>query len=191
MAKTATVTIKKYANRRLYNTATSTYVTLENLAEMIREGVEFNVYDVKTGADITRSVLTQIIVEAEVNGKNLLPVPFLRQLISFYGGNVDNVLGSYLEQAMNTFTVNRDKLRETIGKVGAPVFPMSLEEMSKQNMAMFERTVKIFSPFAPGEGEGAAAGARMKAESERSLEELQAQFDKLQKQIGDILKARR
>jgi polyhydroxyalkanoate synthesis repressor PhaR len=189
--KQGPVTIKKYANRRLYNTATSTYVTLDNLAEMVKEGIEFNVYDAKTGDEITRPVLTQIIMEAENSGKNLLPVSFLRQLIGFYGGNMDWVLGRYLEQAMSTFSGNKDKVRDAMSKVSGGMFPFNLEEVGKQNMALFERTVKMFSPFAPGEGEGAAAGARMRAESERSLEELQGQLDKLQKQIGDILKGRR
>jgi len=188
--KPITVTIKKYANRRLYNTATSTYVTLENLAEMVKEGIEFNVYDAKSGDDITRTVLTQIIMEAENSGKNLLPVNFLRQLIGFYGGNMDWVLGRYLEQSMQSFTGNQDKMREAMQKVSGGIFPFNLEEMGKQNMSMLERTMKMFSPFAEGQGEGAAAGARMKAESERSLEELQGQLDKLQKQIGDILKGR-
>lgn len=188
--KPVTVTIKKYANRRLYNTATSTYVTLENLAGMVKEGIEFNVYDAKTGDDITRSVLTQIIMEAENSGKNLLPLSFLRQLIGFYGGNMDWVLGRYLDQSMQSFMGNQDKMKEAMQKVSGGIFPFSLEEMGKQNMTMLERTMKIFSPFATGEGDGAVAGARMKAESERSLEELQGQLDKLQKQIGDILKGR-
>lgn len=194
--RTGPVTIKKYANRRLYNTATSTYVTLENLAAMVKEGTEFNVYDAKNGEDITRSVLTQIIMEAENKGQSLLPTSFLRQLIGFYGGNMDWVLGRYLDQSMQTFTGNQDQVREMLGAMTGGIFPVEkLEDVGKQNMAMLERTMKMFSPFSPASGESAdaqssaqAAAKRMKAESERSLEELQGQLDRLQKQIGDIMK---
>ncbi len=189
--RTGPVTIKKYANRRLYNTATSTYVTLENLAAMVKEGTEFNVYDAKSGEDITRSVLTQIIMEAENKGQSLLPTSFLRQLIGFYGGNMDWVLGRYLDQSMQTFTGNQDQLREMLGAMTGGIFPVEkLEDVGKQNMAMLERTMKMFSPFGASADSGDAQNAakRMKAESERSLEELQGQLDRLQKQIGDIMK---
>lgn len=189
--RTGPVTIKKYANRRLYNTATSTYVTLENLAAMVKEGTEFNVYDAKSGEDITRSVLTQIIMEAENKGQSLLPTSFLRQLIGFYGGNMDWVLGRYLDQSMQNFAGNQDKMREMLGAMTGGIFPVDkLEEVGKQNLAMLERTVKMFSPFTAAESADplAAASKRMKAESERSLEELQGQIDRLQKQIGDMMR---
>lgn len=193
--RTGPVTIKKYANRRLYNTATSTYVTLENLLAMVKEGTEFNVYDAKSGEDITRSVLTQIIMEAENKGQSLLPTSFLRQLIGFYGGNMDWVLGRYLDQSMQTFTGNQGKMREMLGTMTGGIFPVDkLEEVGKQNLAMLERTVKMFSPFTAAAGESAdaqSAGKRMKAESERSLEELQDQLNRLQKQIGDITKGKK
>lgn len=191
--KSAPVTIKKYANRRLYNTATSTYVTLENLAAMVREGTEFNVYDAKTGDDITRSVLTQIIMEAENSGTGMLPVPFLRQIIGFYGGNMDQVLGKYLEHSMQSFTGNQEKMRSMMQSMTGGMFPIGggLEEMSKQNMAMFERTIKMFNPLESSSGAGQSAGERMKAESEKSLDELQKQLDQLQRQIGDIVKGRK
>jgi polyhydroxyalkanoate synthesis repressor PhaR len=190
--KTGPVTIKKYANRRLYNTATSTYVTLDDLAVMVKEGTEFNVYDAKSGEEITRSVLTQIIMEAENKGQSLLPTSFLRKLIGFYGGNMDWVLGKYLDQSMQTFSQNQDKMRETLKTVTGGMFPVTaLEEMGKNNLAMFERTMKMFSPFGEGDGTGAEAAKKIRAESERSLDELQGQLDKLQQQISDIMKGRK
>src|SRR6266581_6393496 len=107
----APITIKKYANRRLYNTATSSYVTLDNLCQMVKDGADFVVYDAKTGDDITRSVLTQIIVEEEGKGHNLLPTNFLRQLIGFYGGAMQGVVPGYLDQAMKTFTQHQEQMQ--------------------------------------------------------------------------------
>ena len=150
-ASKSSVTIKKYANRRLYNTATSTYVTLEDLSAMVKEGTEFNVYDAKTSEDITRSVLTQIIVEEEGKSgqQNLLPIGFLRQLIAFYGDNLQWMVPKYLEQSMEALTGNQDKIREMFQTSFGSIFPFgsTLEEMGKQNMAMFERTMQMFSPF--------------------------------------------
>lgn len=144
------ITIKKYANRRLYNTATSTYVTLEDLSAMVKEGLNFNVYDAKTSEDITRSVLTQIIVEEEgkTGQQNLLPISFLRQLISFYGDNLQWMVPKYLEQSMEALTCNQEKIREYFSASFGNIFPFgtTLEEMGKQNMAMFERTMSMFSP---------------------------------------------
>jgi polyhydroxyalkanoate synthesis repressor PhaR len=145
-----TVTIKKYANRRLYNTATSTYVTLENLSQMVKEGTEFNVYDAKTSEDITRSVLTQIIVEEEgKTGQNLLPIGFLRQLIGFYGDSMQWMVPKYLEQSMQMLTKNQEQIRGYFQSTFGGMFPFgsTLEEMGKQNMAVFERTMRMFSPF--------------------------------------------
>jgi polyhydroxyalkanoate synthesis repressor PhaR len=188
--KSSPVTIKKYANRRLYNTATSTYVTLEDLAKMVKEGTEFNVYDAKSGEDITRSVLTQIIMEAENSGSSMLPVPFLRQLIGFYGGNMEPMLGKYLEQSLSSFSGNQEKMRELMTQMTGGMFPVgSIEEMGKQNMAMFERTMKMFTPMAGGDVQ--EAGKRLREQSEKSLAELQDQLDKLQRQIGDIMKGGR
>ncbi len=147
----ATVTIKKYANRRLYNTATSSYVTLENLSVMVKEGTEFNVYDAKSGEDITRSVLTQIIVEEEGKSgqQNLLPIGFLRQLIAFYGDNMQWMVPKYLEQSMQMLTQNQDQLRGYFQNTFGSMFPFgsTLEEMGKQNLAMFERAMRMFTPF--------------------------------------------
>jgi polyhydroxyalkanoate synthesis repressor PhaR len=147
------ITVKKYANRRLYNTATSSYVTLEDLAKMIKEGGDFIVIDAKTGEDITRSVLTQIIVEQEQKGQNLLPVSFLRQLISLYGDSMQFLVPGYLEQAMVSFARNQDRLRDSL-RTTFGLFPFGgqLEEIGKQNMALFEQALKMMSPYAAGGG---------------------------------------
>jgi len=156
-ASKSSITIKKYANRRLYNTATSTYVTLEDLSQMVKDGNEFNVYDAKTSEDITRSVLTQIIVEEEGKSgqQNLLPIGFLRQLISFYGDSLQWMVPKYLEQSMESLTGNQDRIREYFQNTSLNIFPFgtTLEEMSKQNVAMFERTMGMFSPFSGNLGE--------------------------------------
>lgn len=145
------VTIKKYANRRLYNTATSAYVTLENLSEMVKQGIEFNVYDAKTGEDLTRGVLTQVIVEEEGKSgqQNLLPTSFLRQLIGFYGDNMQWMVPKYLEHSMQVLANNQDQLRQYFQQTFGNMFPFSstLEDMSKQNLAMFENTMKLFTTF--------------------------------------------
>jgi polyhydroxyalkanoate synthesis repressor PhaR len=164
-AQKTPITIKKYANRRLYNTETSSYVTLDHLCHMVQDGVEFVVYDAKTGEDITRSVLTQIIVEEEAKGQNLLPINFLRQLISFYGHSMQWMVPSYLEQMMN-----------------------ALAENGKQNMAAFEQAMQLFSPFgqeAAAEGEATGRGGNDNDDAQ-SLEQLKAQVDLLQKQIESL-----
>ena len=132
------VVVKKYANRRLYNTATSSYVTLDDLATLIKEGGDFVANDAKTGEDITRSVLTQIIVEQEQKGQNLLPISFLRQLISFYGDSMQFLVPGYLEQAMVAFARNQEQMRKNL-QATFGIFPFGqFEEMGKQNMALFE-----------------------------------------------------
>lgn len=144
------VVIKKYANRRLYNTATSSYVTLENLAEMVKGGTEFNVYDAKSNEDITRAVLAQIIVEEESKtGQNLLPISFLRRLIGFYGDNMQWLVPKYLEHSLQSLSKNQEQIREYYQTTLGGMFPFgnTLEQMSKQNLAMFERTMRMFSPF--------------------------------------------
>lgn len=143
--------IKKYANRRLYDTGRSSYVTLDDLCEMIKEGHDFVVQDAKTTEDITRSVLTQIIVEQESRGHNLLPTGFLRKLIGFYGNNVQSVVPNYLEQTIDIFIKNQEKLNDQINKSfeGMQMFPgvPALEELNRKNIEMFERTMKMFPPF--------------------------------------------
>ncbi len=150
--------IKKYANRRLYNTDTSTYVTLDNLAEMVRSERDFVVYDAKTGEDLTHQVLTQIIVEQESKGQNLLPISFLRQLIRFYGNSMEKLVPSYLEFSMNTLTREQEKYTQQIAETfgSAPFGGAAFEAMQKQalqNMEMFEQALSMFKPFGAGENE--------------------------------------
>ncbi|WP_246514038.1 polyhydroxyalkanoate synthesis repressor PhaR [Neoroseomonas soli] len=183
------VVVKKYANRRLYNTEASTYVTLDDLAKMIRDGRDFVVYDAKTGDDITRSVLTQIIVEEESKGgQNLLPTAFLRQLIGYYGDNLQGLVPRYLEFAMASFGRQQDQMRRTMEQAigGFVPFPPSfpnLEEMGKQNMAMLERAMSLFAPFARREDGGApAAGPEVDA--------LRAEIDSLREELARLRSAR-
>ncbi len=154
----APITIKKYANRRLYNTATSSYVTLDHLCEMVKEGVEFTVHDAKTGEDITRSVLTQIIVEEEGKGQHLLPISFLRQLIGFYGDNMQRMLlPTYLDASMQAFSTNQERMQGYLKETFGVPFG-NMEEMSRQNMAMFDRAMQLFNPFlAAAQAERSAA----------------------------------
>ena len=146
-SQTTPVVVKKYANRRLYNTESSAYITLDNVAEMVRQGRDFVVYDAKTGEDITRSVLTQIIVEEEAKGRNLLPTGFLRQLIGFYGDSLQSLVPRYLEQALNAFTRQQEQMRDAMKQTVGNFFPFGVEEMSRQNVAMMERALSLFSPF--------------------------------------------
>ena len=138
------VVVKKYANRRLYNTESSSYVTLEDLAQMVRAGRDFVVYDAKSSDDITRSVLTQIIVEEEAKGSHLLPESFLRQLIGFYGDSLQGVLPRYLEATMTGFSRQQEEMRRGMEQA---LKPFSLEEISQRNMQMMERAMSLFSPF--------------------------------------------
>lgn len=157
MAKsTEPVTIKKYANRRLYNTGTSTYVTLEDLANMVKEGEDFVVYDAKNGEDITHSVLTQIIFEQENKGQNLLPIAFLRQIIRFYGDSMQMLVPRYLEASIDSFTKDQEKYRDHVAKTLTGGGFAGLDDHVRRNMDMFERAFHIFLPFPKGE-EGAAA----------------------------------
>lgn len=150
------VVIKKYANRRLYNTQTSTYVTLDHLAQMVKDGTEFEVHDARSGENITRQVLTQIIVEEESKGQHMLPIQFLRQLIHFYGDSLQTLVPGYLEMSMESFTRNQDAMKEKYadafgGRLGFKEF----DQLTRQNLAMFERAMRTFSPFAPSPSEPA------------------------------------
>ncbi len=195
MTKTAEpVTIKKYANRRLYNTGTSTYVTLEDLAAMVKKGEDFVVYDAKTGEDITRSVLTQIIFEQEnKEGQNLLPITFLRQLIRFYGDSMQMLVPRYLEVSIESLTREQEKFRQQLAQTfGVGAFP-SLEEQVRRNMDMFERAFAMFAPFARREaqtGEAAAEPGKPASKTgdiddlKRQLEEMQKKVDRLSEKGG-------
>lgn len=184
--KKSSVTIKKYANRRLYNTATSSYVTLEHLAQMVKEGTEFNVYDAKSGEDLTRGVLTQIIVEEESKGgENLLPINFLRQMIGFYGNNMQWLVPKYLDHSMKTLTDNQDKLSGYMKNAFGGMFPFqAMEEVSKQNLAMFEKTMTMFGrPF----GEGVKQAQQMvQTTAEQQMQALQNQLLAVQRQLAEL-----
>jgi polyhydroxyalkanoate synthesis repressor PhaR len=191
------VKIKKYANRRLYNTATSSYVTLDHLCQMVKEGTEFVVHDAKTGEDITRSVLTQIIVEEEGKGQNLLPVSFLRQLISFYGDNLQALVPRYLDYSMGNFARNQEQMRRYVQEAFGGFFPFGqqFEEMSKQNLALFQNAMKtMFSPFGvevPGSPEGkpqAPGGPEAKPGAPSNIDDLRAQMAAMQKRLDELTK---
>ncbi|GAA0870489.1 polyhydroxyalkanoate synthesis repressor PhaR [Brevundimonas basaltis] len=182
-----TVVIKKYANRRLYNTATSAYVTLEDLARMVREGVDFVVYDAKTNDDLTRQILTQIIFEEESRGEALLPVQFLRQLIGFYGGQMQGVLPSYLEMSLDAFTRQQEQMRGQFSKAfGAAPGAGLLDEAVKRNMAMFAEAMKIWPGFnAAGAGRPAAAPPPEQAAAD-PLDEMRRQMDQMRAQLDSL-----
>lgn len=185
------ITIKKYANRRLYNTATSCYVTLDYLAQLVKSGGEFVVYDAKTGEDITRSVLTHIIVEEEAKGQNMLPVSFLRHVISFYGDSLQVVVPRYLEHAMQAFARNQEQIRDYLRGAFDGLMPFtSFEEMSKQQMALFERTLRMFTPFygdVIGEAIGREKETRASTEAKTSkCENHEAQIAELRRQLQSI-----
>jgi polyhydroxyalkanoate synthesis repressor PhaR len=178
------VVVKKYANRRLYNTATSSYVTLDDLAKLIKEGGDFVAYDAKTGEDITRSVLTQIIVEQEQKGQNLLPTSFLRQLISLYGDSMQFLVPGYLEQAMIAFARNQEQMRKNL-QATFGIFPFGqFEEMGKQNMALFQRALKMLSPYGREEKAVSTEPEPVQKEGEDPrLKRLEAQIDVLTRQL--------
>jgi polyhydroxyalkanoate synthesis repressor PhaR len=192
MAKDEPVTIKKYANRRLYNTGTSTYVTLEDLASMVKGGQDFVVYDAKTGEDITRSVLAQIIFEQEnKEGQNLLPINFLRQLIRFYGDSMQMLVPRYLEVSLESLTREQEKFRQQIAQAFGGTPFGALEEQARRNMEMFERAFAMFAPFGRRSGQ---AGT----EADKSAQPLQSaqpdgsngvdEIDDLKRQMEEMQK---
>jgi len=194
---TDVVVIKKYANRRLYNTRTSAYVTLEDLATMVREGVEFVVYDAKTNDDLTRQILTQIIFEEESRGEALLPVQFLRQLIGFYGGQMQGVLPSYLEMSLANFSRQQEQFASQIGRAfGTGAGATLMEEAARANMAMFERAMQMFPAFGYGRAEPAAPTPEARDEpapatgSADGLEEMRRQMDEMRRQIDRLAGAK-
>jgi polyhydroxyalkanoate synthesis repressor PhaR len=180
MASDQPIVIKKYANRRLYHTGSSTYVTLEDLARMVKKGEEFVVQDAKSGEDITRAVLGQIIFEHETRGQHLLPLTFLRQLIRFYGDSMQTVLPTYLESSLASFTQNQDKFREQMSKTfKGEAFEM-IEEQTRRNMEMFSEAMRVWMPFA-GERETKKPPAR-----QEEIESLRQQLQEMQKTIETI-----
>ena len=184
----ARVVIKKYANRRLYNTASSAYVTLDNLSQMVREGLDFVVFDAKSGEDITRTVLTQIIVEEESKGRNLLPISFLRQLIAFYGHNMQWAVPAYLDHAMGAFIANQDNITKMMQGMTGGMFGFGdFEDVGKQNLAMFEKTMTMLNPFGASaeSGDGGASGTSVGAPPPMAaaLRSLQSQMEALQSQL--------
>ena len=171
--------IKKYANRRLYDTGRSSYVTLDDLCEMVKEGYDFVVYDAKSGDDLTRQVLTQIIVDQESKGQNMLPIPFLRQLIGFYGDNLQSVIPNYLEQSFQNFTKNQEYFREQVNKsIEGMLSPVSsMEEINRQNMAMFNRAFQAFTPFSVGGSDDESA------DKDQHIEMLKENIEQMQKEL--------
>ena len=182
------VVVKKYANRRLYNTETSSYITLDNLAGMIRAGRDFIVYDAKSGEDITRGVLTQIIVEEESKGSAMLPTAFLRQLIGFYGGNLQGVVPKYLEYTMSSFARQQQQMRQMVERTLSPFLPTGVEEMSRQNIAMLERAFTMWNPFHHSAGEGGelarAAPALVEPAEASEVARLRLEVEALQRQLA-------
>ena len=195
MAKTEEPTIiKKYANRRLYNTGTSSYVTLEDLAEMVKNEELFVVYDAKSGDEITRSVLTQIIFEQENKGQNLLPIAFLRQLIRFYGDSMQNLVPSYLEFSIDSLTREQGKFREQMTHAFPNNAFEAMEEQVRRNTEMFERAMRMFSPFGAiipdlhPKAEEKPAEALSPTPSE--LDRLKQQMEEMQKKLDAIAGAK-
>jgi polyhydroxyalkanoate synthesis repressor PhaR len=182
------VTIKKYANRRLYNTGTSAYVTLEDLAVMVKSGEDFVVYDAKTGEDITRSVLAQIIFEQEnKEGQNLLPITFLRQLIRFYGDSMQMLVPRYLEVSIESLTREQEKFRHQMAQAfGVGAFT-SLEEQVRRNMEMFERAFAMFVPFARRDGAGQAGSEAEKGSGKSGdIDDLKRQLDEMKRKVDRL-----
>ena len=203
------IIIKKYANRRLYNTQSSSYVTLEHLCEMVKKGVEFEVRDARTGEDITRQVLAQIIFEEEnKGGQHLLPIQFLRQLIRFYGDSLQAFVPSYLEMSMESFTKNQQEMREKFAEAFGGKFGFKdFEKMSRQNVEMFERAMRMFSPFGSSMGGwdkqmpnpfsaftgggadpngNAGAGSSGSTQRDQEIRELKEQLAAMRQQIADL-----
>ena len=190
-AKSDPIIIKKYANRRLYDTTASRYVTLDHLRELVKEGSDFKVVDAKSGDDLTRGVLAQIIFEEESKGETLLPVEFLRQLISFYGDSMQSMVPSYLNMSMDSFAKQQAEMREKMAEaMGSPTASMAImEEAAKRNMAMFQQAMAMFSPFAQG-GEAASRDAAPVGETasddKQDVDALRAELDAMKTKLDKL-----
>jgi polyhydroxyalkanoate synthesis repressor PhaR len=195
------VIIKKYANRRLYNTQTSSYVTLDHLAQMVKEGTEFEVRDARTGEEITRSVLTQIIFEEEAKGQNLLPIQFLRRLIRFYGDSLQAFVPGYLDMTMESFTKNQDAMKDRIAEAFGGG-NQTLEAITRQNLAIFERAMKMFTPFGiPGAGAAktedpapranGAGAPEAKPKASEDITELKSEMEAMRRQLAELARERK
>ena len=192
-APQSAVVIKKYANRRLYNTSTSTYVTLDDLSSMVKSGTDFLVYDAKTGEDITRSVLTQIIFEEENKGTNLLPINFLRQLIRFYGDSMQAFVPGFLEFSLENLGKEQEKFRAQMMEAWGQDPFKAMQDHAQRNMSMFSDAMKVFNPFAaaamgavpgaPAPGKPAAPGA---APARDDLQALKDQLAAMQQKIDTL-----
>jgi polyhydroxyalkanoate synthesis repressor PhaR len=188
----APTTIKKYANRRLYNTGTSTYVTLEDLAEMLKSDEDFIVVDAKTGEDITRSVLTQIIFEQESKGQNLLPITFLRQLIRFYGDSIQNLVPTYLDFSIDSLVRDQEKLRQQMTSAfGSNAALDAIGDQVRRNTEMFEQAMRMFLPFGAGERPkashtGEAEKSKPAAGGASDIDALRRQLDEMQKRLDKL-----
>jgi polyhydroxyalkanoate synthesis repressor PhaR len=183
------IVIKKYANRRLYNTARSTYVTLDHLAQMVRDGQDFVVNDAKTGDDITRGVLAQIIFEEEAKGQTMLPANFLRQLIRLYGDTLQGFVPGYLEASMETFSRNQEAMREQVRQAfEANPALANFEALARSNMEWFENALRMFAPFATGMAPKPGGASGKAAKKDVELEELKEQLAAMQAQLAKLVK---
>lgn len=184
------ITIKKYANRRLYNTGSSTYVTLEDLAEMVKSGEDFVVFDAKSGEDITRSVLTQIIFEQESKGQNLLPITFLRQLIRFYGDSIQNLIPTYLDFSIDSFVREQEKLRDRMKSTFGPTALDVIGDQVRRNTDMFEQAMHMFLPFGQGRPETPPTGEQRSSNgsSEGDIDAVRRQLEEMQRQLDALKK---
>ncbi len=181
----ATIVIKKYANRRLYDTSASRYVTLDHLRELVKDGKDFQVVDAKSGEDLTRGVLAQIIFEEESKGETLLPVEFLRQLIGFYGDSMQSMVPGYLNMSMDSFAKQHAEMREKMAEaMGSPTASMAMmEEATKRNMEMFQQAMSMFSPFAQA---SAATASEASEEDKKDVDTLRAELDAMKAKLDKL-----
>ncbi len=180
--------IKKYANRRLYNTASSSYVTLDHLCQMVKDGQDFVVYDAKSGEDITRSVLTQIIFEEEGKGQNMLPVNFLKQIIGYYGDSLQPMVPNYLDASMAAFSSNQDDMRDYMSQAFGGMLPMKeMEEVGRRNMAMFEQSMRMMNPFLAAKGKATGNGSGDSTSNATPTEPVMTNSDKASTDTAETL----